>query len=94
MGQTQTLQREVLKSRRYLLKFLARRGSVSLKKAWTQSHTAWLRQLASEASPMVDEDRVVFREYLALLEYKLAGVSWRSRRPRSGSAEPLAPHVT
>ena len=68
----ETFQRELLKSRHYVLKFLARRGCVYLKTAWRQEHYAWLRQLASEASPLVDEDRVVFREYLALLDYKLS----------------------
>lgn len=67
----ETFQREILKSRHYLLKFLARRGCVYLKKAWTPAHYAWLRQLTGAASPLVDEDRLVFGEYLALLEYKL-----------------------
>ncbi|MBP8302089.1 MAG: IS110 family transposase, partial [Planctomycetes bacterium] len=67
----ETFQREILKSRHYLLKFLARRGCVYLKKAWAPAHYAWLRQLTGAASPLVDEDRVVFGEYLALLEYKL-----------------------
>ena len=68
----ETFQREILKSRHDLLKFLARRGCVYLKKAWTPAHYAWLRQLTGAASPLVDEDRVVFGEYLALLEYKLS----------------------
>ena len=55
-----------------MLNFLARRGCVYLKKAWTPSHFAWLRQLTRAASPLVDEDRVVFGEYLALLDYKVS----------------------
>ena len=68
-----TFQREILKSRHYILKFLARRGFVFREGTnWRQPHYEWLRRLASAKSPLVAEDRVVFGEYLALLEYKLA----------------------
>lgn len=68
-----TFQREILKSRHYILKFLARRGFVFREGTnWRQPHYEWLRRLASATSPLVAEDRIVFGEYLALLEYKLA----------------------
>ncbi len=67
-----TMQRELLKSRQYLLKFLARRGFVYREgTAWSRPHLRWLTQLARDDSPLAAEDRLVFREYLALFEYKL-----------------------
>lgn len=69
----ETFQREILKSRHYLLKFLARRGFVYRDGTnWTQPHYEWLRQLAHDRSPLAVPDRLVFGEYLGLLEYKLA----------------------
>lgn len=69
----ETLQREVLASRHYILKFLARRGFVYREGTnWSTTHYAWLRRLAAASSPLVAEDQEVFGEYLALLEYKLA----------------------
>jgi transposase len=69
----ETFQREVLKSRHYILKFLARRGFIYRDGSnWSQAHYAWLRQLAAATSPLAVEDRRVFSEYLALLEYKLS----------------------
>lgn len=69
----ETFQREILKSRHYLLKFLARRGFVYREGTnWTQPHYEWLRQLALERSPLDPHDRLVFGEYLALLEYKVS----------------------
>ena len=42
-----TLQREILKSRHYVLKFLARRGLVYREGTpWRQPHYEWLRRLA------------------------------------------------
>jgi transposase len=68
----ETLQRELLKSRHYLLKFLARRGLVfRAGKHWTQAHLAWLRALAGPASLLEAEDVEVLTEYLALFDYKL-----------------------
>jgi transposase len=68
----ETLQRELLKSRHYLLKFLARRGFVYREGThWAQPHRRWLTALARDDSPLPPEDRFVFREYLALFEYKL-----------------------
>lgn len=69
----ETFQREVLKSRHYVLKFLARRGFVYRGgTAWRQGHYEWLRRLARADSPLAPEDRQVFGEYLGLLEYKLS----------------------
>lgn len=68
----ETFQREILKSRHYILKFLARRGFVYRDgKNWSPKHLAWLRALAAVQSPLAGEDALVFREYLALLEYKI-----------------------
>ncbi len=67
-----TFQREILKSRHYVLKFLARRGLVYREGTpWRQPHDEWLRRLARAESSLAAEDRLVFGEYLALLEYKL-----------------------
>lgn len=68
----ETLQRESTKSRHYILKFLQRRGLIYREgHHWTQKHFRWLRALLSRGI-LTDEDAVVFGEYLALLEYKLA----------------------
>jgi transposase len=68
----ETLQRETLKSRHYILKFLARRGFIYREgQHWTPKHMAWLRTLAAVSSPLAREDALVFREYLSLLDYKL-----------------------
>lgn len=68
----ETLQRELLKSRHYILKFLARRGFVYRDGTqWSRPHLRWLTALARDDSPLTPEDRFVFREYLALFEYKL-----------------------
>jgi transposase len=69
----ETLQRELVKSRHYVLKFLTRRGFVYRAGLhWRAAHYTWLRQLIGVSSPLAPEDRVVFEEYFALLEYKLA----------------------
>lgn len=68
-----TFQREILKSRHYILKFLARRGFVFRGSTnWSRKHFDWLRHLASSNSPLSPEDALVYREYLALLEYKIS----------------------
>lgn len=68
----ETFQHEILKSRHYLLKFLARRGFVYREgENWTHKHVAWLRAFADASSPLAREDALVFREYLALFEYKV-----------------------
>lgn len=69
----ETFRREILKSRHYILKFLARRGFVYRDgKNWTSTHYEWLRQLAQATSPLARHDRMVFSEYLGLLEYKVS----------------------
>jgi transposase len=69
----ETFQREIVKSRHYILKFLARRGFVYREGCnWRSGHLRWLRHLATAAaSPLAPEDRLVFSEYLSLLDYKL-----------------------
>jgi len=68
----ETFQREILKSRHYILKFLARRGFVFREGTnWCTPHLRWLQHLTTEASPLAPHDRFVFREYHALLLYKL-----------------------
>jgi len=68
----ETFQREIVKSRHYILKFLARRGFVYREGCnWRSGHLRWLRHLASATSPLAPEDRLVFSEYLFLLDYKL-----------------------
>lgn len=68
----EVFQREILKSRHYVLKFLARRGWVYREgRHWTNPHDRWLRQLAAPSSALAAEDRTVLGEYLALLDYKV-----------------------
>jgi transposase len=90
-----TFQREILKSRHYILKFLARRGLVFREGTnWRQPHYEWLRRLASARSPLAAEDRLVFGEYLALLEYKLARRAELDRQIETLALTPaLAPRV-
>jgi transposase len=64
----ETFQREILKSRHYILKFLRRRGFVFRDGSnWTHKHLHWLRSLLSQGE-LVAEDRDVLGEYL---EYKI-----------------------
>jgi len=68
----ETFQREILKSRHYILKFLARRGFVFRQGTnWCGPHLQWLQHLTTDGSPLALHDRLVFREYHALLMYKL-----------------------
>jgi transposase len=68
----ETCQREILKSRHYILKFLARRGFVYRDGTnWCTPQLRWLQQLTTEQSLLAPPDRLVFREYQALLQYKL-----------------------
>jgi transposase len=68
----ETFQREILKSRHYILKFLARRGFVFREGTnWCTPHLKWLQSLTTDGSPLAPEDRVIYREYHALLTYKL-----------------------
>jgi transposase len=82
----ETFQGEILTSRHYILKFLARRGFVF--REGTNSctpHRRWLEHLTSEISPLAPADRLVFREYHALLAYKL-----QRRDELDGQIEQLA----
>jgi transposase len=68
----ETFQREILTSRHYILKFLARRGFVFREGTnWCTPHLQWLQHLTTDGSPLAAHDRLVFREYHALLLYKL-----------------------
>jgi len=68
----ETFQREILKSRHYILKFLARRGFVFRAGTnWCTPHLQWLQHLTTDGSALAPHDRLVFREYHALLLYKL-----------------------
>lgn len=63
-------QREILRSRHYVTKFLARRGLVYREgQNWTQKHRDWLQRIL-RGNDLAREDRSVFGEYLALLNYK------------------------
>ena len=67
----ETLQREIVKSRHYILKFMRRRGLVFREaNNWTVRHFNWIRQILAPGV-LAEEDHVVLSEYLALLEYKL-----------------------
>ena len=65
-----TFQRELLRARHYVLKFLTRRGVryTTGKCHWTRAHHAWLERLVRDGV-LVGEDAVVFEEYLALMRY-------------------------
>lgn len=65
-----TFQRELLRARHYVLKFLTRRGVryTTGKCHWTRAHHAWLERLVRDGV-LVGEDAVVFDEYLALMRY-------------------------
>ena len=68
----ETFQREILKSRHYILKFLAKRGFVFREGTnWCTPHLKWLQHLTTESAPLAAEDRLIYREYHALLMYKL-----------------------
>jgi transposase len=85
----ETFQREITKSRHYILKFLARRGFVWREGTnWCTPHLRWLQHLTTDGSPLAPEDRVVFREYHALLEYKLARRDELDRRIEQLALEP------
>lgn len=84
----ETLQREALKSRHYILKFLARRGLVYREgQNWTGKHFAWLRAIQRD-EVLETEDHIVFGEYLALLDYKLDRRDELDRRIEALALEP------
>jgi transposase len=67
----ETFQREIIKSRHYILKFLRRRGFIYREGThWTTQHMNWIRHVLMPGK-LPEEDRIVLGEYLALLEYKL-----------------------
>ena len=67
----ETFQRELIKSRHYILKFLRRRGFIYREGThWTTRHMNWIRQVLQPGT-LADDDRTVLAEYVALLEYKL-----------------------
>ena len=85
----ETFQREILKSRHYLLKFLARRGFVFREGTnWTEKHYAWIRAIIADDS-LASEDQMVASEYLYLLEYKLARRDELDRRIEELALLPL-----
>ena len=84
----EVFQREALRSRHYILKFLARRGLVYREgQNWTIKHFAWLRAIQRDGVLEV-EDRVAFGDYLALLEYKLSRREELDRQIEALALEP------
>lgn len=92
----ETFQREILKSRHYILKFLARRGFVFRDGTnWCTPHLRWLQHLTTDNSPLGAEDRLIYREYHALLTYKLQRRDELDRQIEQLALLPsLAPMVT
>ena len=87
----ETIQREVVRSRHYILKFLTRRGLYFRDGAhWKTPHLRWLQSLTAEGSPLQPEDRLVFCEYWSLLQYKL---SRRDELDRKIEEFALLPHL-
>jgi len=67
----ETFQREILKARHYILKFLRRRGFIYRQGThWTTRHMTWIRQVLQPGT-LAGDDRRVLAEYFALLEYEL-----------------------
>ena len=82
----ETFQHEMLTSRHYILKFLARRGFVFREGTnWCTPHLNWLQHLTTDASPLATEDRLIYREYHALLMY-----TWQRREELDRQIERLA----
>ena len=92
----ETFQREILKARHYILKFLARRGFVFREGTnWCTPHLRWLQHLTTDGSPLAPHDRLVFREYHALLLYELQRRDALDRQIEELALLPsLAPMVT
>ena len=91
----ETIQHELLKSKHYLLKFLARRGVVYRDGTlWTLPHLAWLETLTRDGSPLTGDDRETFAEYWALFQYKRERRLVLDRRLAERSTAPqVAPMV-
>lgn len=63
----ETISREILRSRHYVLKLLQARGvAYRAGKNWTVMHWKWLREVSLEG-----EDQVVLATHLALLDFKI-----------------------
>ena len=85
----ETLQREILRSRHYLLKLLLRRGLIYHAGAhWTHRHRAWLED-QRRSGVLTGGDVVAFDEYLALLDYKLARRAELDRQIEALALTPL-----
>jgi transposase len=65
-----TFQRDILRARHRIVKFLRRRGHEyrAGKTHWTQAHRQWLQTVAQSAD-LAGEDGIVLGEHLALLGY-------------------------
>ncbi len=81
----ETLTREILRSRHYVLKLLQARGIVYPGgKHWTKAHWAWLRALE-----MPEQDKETLATYMALLDFKIElrrGCDARIERAAQGPA--------
>lgn len=67
----ETVQREILRSRHYVLKLLLRRGLIYHAGVhWTLRHGAWLEEIR-RSGVLTGGDAVAYDEYRALLAYKL-----------------------
>lgn len=76
----ETFQRELLKSRHYPLNFLRRRGFIYREgQDWTERHRQWLHRLV-RGRKIAPEDGTVLKEYLALLDNKLASREEQDQR--------------
>lgn len=66
-----TFQREILRARHYVTKFLARRGFIFRGGSnWTRRHRRWLESVLREGA-LEAEDRIVLGEYLSLFDYEV-----------------------
>lgn len=84
----ETFQREILKSRQYILQFLARRGLVYREgQNWTLKHFAWLRAIQRD-TVLETEDQGIFGEYLALLDSTLGRRDELDRQIEAFALEP------
>jgi transposase len=84
-----TFQREILRARHYILKFLARRGFIFRDGSnWTRRHSRWLEEVLREGQ-LPDEDRIIFGEYLSLLDYEIQRRDELDRRIDALSSAPI-----
>src|SRR5690348_15042850 len=79
----ETFQREILKSRHYILKFLARRGFVYRDGAhWSRGHMTWLHAFAARETPLVAEDAIGFASTSPCSSTSSLAVSNSTRKSR------------